>query len=328
MMILDKLKATIGRYELIKRGDLVLVAVSGGADSVCLLYLLQALSRSLGFKLRIAHLDHMLRRDSAKDAEFVRRLGAKLNIPVIAGKANIRRLAQKGSLEEIARNARLEFLFKAAKENKADKIALAHNLDDQAETVLMRILRGTGLYGLAGILPKRKLYGFTVIRPLIRVRRREIEAFLRRKKIRPRIDKTNLQDVYSRNKLRNKLIPLLEREYNPAIKEALSNMAEGIAFDYDYLSRQALRLARGKRNRVNTAKFLKLHPAMQRLILRLHISWLQGSTRRITFTHIQEIEDLIANRPVNSIVDLPKGISVLKKATSILFYRRRGSTSC
>jgi tRNA(Ile)-lysidine synthase len=321
-MILDKVRDTIGRYKLISRGDRVLVAVSGGADSLCLLYLLRALSRILGFKLQIAHLDHMLRKDSAGDAEFVKRLGAKLGIPVIIGKINVRRLAKKGSLEEIARKARLEFLIKNARNIKAQKIALAHNLDDQAETVLMRILRGTGLYGLAGILPKRKLYAFTFIRPLIRVQREEIERFLKRKKITPRIDKTNFQDIYFRNKLRHKLIPLLKKEYNPAIKAALSNMAEGIAFDYDYLNRQALRLVKEKRNRVNTAKFLKLHPALQRLILRLNISRLQGSTRRITFTHIKEIEDLIANRPLNSIVDLPKGISVIKKSKNILFYRR------
>jgi ABC-type glutathione transport system ATPase component len=119
---------------------------------------------------------------------------------------------------------------------------------------------------------------------------------------------------------------LLKKEYNPRIKEALSNMAEGIAFDYDYLNRQALRLAKGGRNRVNIAKFLKLHPAIQRLILRLGISRLQGSTRRITFRHINEIEDLIANRPLNSIVDLPKGIAVVKKAKSVFFYRRGGHT--
>jgi len=321
-MILDKVKETIGRYKLISRRDLVLVAVSGGADSVCLLYLLQALSRPLGFKLQVAHLDHMLRKDSARDAEFVRRLGFKLGIPVIIGKINVKELDKRGSLEEIARDARLGFLFKVAKDIQADKIALAHNLDDQAETVLMRILRGTGLYGLAGILPKRQLCGFTVIRPLIRVQRREIEAYLRREKIKPRIDKTNLQDIYLRNKIRNRLVPLLKKEYNPRIKEALSNMAEGIAFDYDYLKRQALRLAKGGRNRVNIAKFLKLHPAMQRLILRLGISRLQGSTRRITFRHINEIEDLIANRPLNSIVDLPKGISVIKKTKNILFYRK------
>jgi len=320
--ILDKVRETIQRYALIAKGDLVLVGVSGGPDSVCLLYLLKALSQPLGFKLEIAHLDHMLRKDSSRDAEFVKALAVKLGIPATFARINLKQLAVKGSLEEISRNRRLEFLSRAAQEVGANKIALAHNLDDQAETVLMRILRGTGLYGLAAILPKRKLYGFEVIRPLIRVQRREIEAFLKQKKVSARIDRSNLEDIFFRNKLRNKLIPLLEKEYNPQIEDALSNIAETAALDYDYLNRSALRTIKGKHGRVSLAGFLKLHPAIQRLTLRLNISRLQGSTRRITFSHIKEIEDLILNRPLNSIVDLPKGISVAKKLKSIIFYRR------
>ena len=321
-MIIDKIKDTIRQYNLISKGDVVLVAVSGGPDSVTLLYLLKSLSKSHGFRLEIAHLDHMLRKDSKIDAEFVRLLGLKLGIPVTIGKVNVKSLGTKGSLEEIARNARLDFLFKVAKEIKADKIALAHNLDDQAETVLMRVIRGTGLYGLSGILPKRRLYGVEVIRPLIRVQRREIESFLKKKRINARVDKTNQEDLYFRNKIRNKLIPLLEKGYNPNIKDALSNMAESIAFDYDYLNRIALKLVKGKKGMVNLAAFFKMHPAMQRLVLRLTILNLQGSTRRISFQHIKEIEDLAVNRPVTSVVDLPKGISVRKMAKSLIFYRR------
>jgi tRNA(Ile)-lysidine synthase len=321
-MILNKIKDTIRRYDLIGKGDRVLVGVSGGPDSVTLLYLLKSLSKPYGFKLEIAHLDHMLRKDSKKDAEFVTSLGLKLKIPVTTGKIDIKKLAVKGSLEEVARNARLGFLFKVAKKIKADKIALAHNLDDQAETVLMRVIRGTGLYGLSGIIPKRKLYGIEVIRPLIRIQRREIEAFLKKKGTNARIDKTNQEDLYFRNKIRNRLLPLLEKGYNPNIKNALSNMAESIAFDYDYLNRIALRLIKGKKGRVNLAAFSKMHPAMQRLVLRLTISGLQGSTRRISFQHIKEIEDLALTRPVTSIVDLPKGISVRKAAKTLVFYRR------
>lgn len=321
-MITDKIKDTIRQYNLISKGDVVLVGVSGGPDSVTLLYLLKSLSKSYGFKLEIAHLDHMLRKDSRKDAEFVRLLGLKLGIPVTLGRVDVKSLGIKGSPEEVARNARLEFLFKVAKKIEADKIALGHNLDDQAETVLMRVIRGAGLYGLSGILPKRKLYGIEVIRPLIRVQRREIESFLKKKMIKARIDKTNLADLYFRNKIRNRLIPLLEKGYNPNIKEALSNMAESIAFDYDYLNRIASRLVKNKKGRVNLAAFLKMHPAMQRLVLRLTILNIQGSIRRISFQHIKEIEDLAVNRPAASVVDLPKGISVRKTAKSLVFYRR------
>ncbi|MFA5062522.1 MAG: tRNA lysidine(34) synthetase TilS [Candidatus Omnitrophota bacterium] len=321
-MILDKVKETIRKYNLISQGDTVLVGVSGGPDSVTLLYLLKSLSVSLGLKLRIAHLNHMLRKDSSRDAEFVRLLGLKLGIPVTIGKIDIKKISPKGSLEENARNARLEFLFKTAQKMRSKKIALAHNLDDQAETVLMRILRGTGLYGLSGILPKRRFGGFEIIRPLIRVQRKEVESFLKRNKIDVRIDKTNGKDIFLRNKLRNRLIPLLEKEYNPKIKGALSNMSEVISLDYDYLNQSALRKVKGKKGEIKLADYAKFHPAIQRLVLRLTISELQGSIRRITLTHINEIEDLIANRPVNSVVDLPKGISVVKKKSTIGFYRR------
>ncbi|MCM8795588.1 MAG: tRNA lysidine(34) synthetase TilS, partial [Candidatus Omnitrophica bacterium] len=194
-MILEKVRKTIKRYQLIAKNNKILVAVSGGPDSVALLYLLKTLAPELKLKLHIAHLDHSLRRDSYKDREFVEHLAKRLNIPITCGKVDIKKLVQKGSLEEVARKARLEFFFKVAKKIKADKIAVGHNRDDQAETVLMRILRGSGLYGLAGILPKRKISGYEIIRPLIEVRRKEVESFLRRKKIKPCIDISNLKDV-------------------------------------------------------------------------------------------------------------------------------------
>ena len=321
-MILDKVRKTIKKYNLISRNDKIVIGVSGGPDSVALLYLLNSLKKEFKLTLHIAHLDHMLRKDSSKDAEFVKKLAQKLKIPLTFAQIKVKGLAKKGSLEEIARNARLGFLFKVASEIKAKKIALGHNLDDQAETVLMRILRGTGLYGLAGILPKRNLAGFQIIRPLIEIRRKEIEAFLKQRKIRPRLDRSNLEDLYLRNRLRNGLLPLLEKEYNRNIKEVLSNMAENVGYDYDYLIRSAQAVMKRLGQKINLKKFLKLHPALRRLVLRLNIIRLKGDTRRITFQHIREIEDLILNRPLNSIVDLPKGVSVVKKKKQLSFYRR------
>jgi len=322
-MITDKVKNSIRRYGLISPQDRIVVGVSGGPDSVALLYILNSLKKELKISLHIAHLDHMLRKDSSKDRYFVEALASKLKIPITAASINVAALSRHGCTEEIARNARLGFLFRVARSFKTRKIALAHNFDDQAETVLMRILRGAGLYGLSGILPKRDIWGFTVIRPLIEVRRLDIEAFLKRKKIKPRIDKTNLQDLYFRNKIRNSLLPILEKKYNRNIREVLGNMASAIAFDYDYLSRKANAAAKLMGKRISIDKFLKLHPAMRRLILRLRIARLKGDTRRLTFKHIKEIEDLILRRPSNSIVDLPGEISVVKKKNSLSIYRRK-----
>lgn len=299
-----------------------MAGVSGGPDSVALLYLLYALRKEFNFSVHIAHLDHMLRKGSDKDKEFVKSLAQRLKLPVTVSSINVKKIAKKGSLEEIARNARFAFLFRVAQDIKADKIALGHTLDDQAETVLMRILRGTGLYGLAGILPKRNIAGRQIIRPLIEVRRKEIEAFLKRKRIKPCLDTSNLEEVYFRNKIRNKLLPLLESGYSRNIKEILSNMAESVGFDYDYLYKKANDAMRSFNRRINLEKFLSLHPAIQRLVLRLVIAKIKGNTRRITFQHIKEIEDLILHRPPNSIVDLPDGISVVKKKY-LAFYRKK-----
>jgi tRNA(Ile)-lysidine synthase len=318
-MIVDKVKDTVRKYGLLNKNDRVVVGVSGGPDSVALLYILAGLKKELGLKLHVAHLDHSLRPDSAKDAAFVKNLARKLGLPLTKAKIQRRKLTGRGSPEENARNARFDFFFRIARGIKADKIALGHNLDDQAETVLMRILRGAGLSGLAGILPKRQICGFWIIRPLIEVRRKEIEAYLRHRRIWPRIDSSNKEDIYLRNRIRNKLLPLLEKEYNSNIREVLSNTGESVGYDYDYLNRKAASLAARSGRRIDLVKLLRLHPSLRRLLLRLSIARLKGDTRRITFRHIREIEDLIVSRPLNSVVDLPKGISVVKKKKALVF---------
>lgn len=317
--ITEKFKGTIDRYNLIEKGDRILVGVSGGPDSVALLYLLNGLRKKYNLHLHIAHLDHMLRPDSSKDREFVESLAGRLKIPFTSASVNVKELSRKGSLEEIARNARLGFFFNVAKKIKACKIALGHNLDDRAETVLMRLIRGSGLYGLSAILPKREISGYKIIRPLIEIKRDEIEKFLKKRGIKPRRDITNYEEIYFRNKIRNRLLPLLEKEYNKNVKEVLSNVAESSGNDYDYLINEAELALKRLGSRINSGKFLKLHPSIRRLVIRLSIMRLKGNTRQINFKHIQEVEDLIANRPVNSVVDLPRGISAVKKKNHFFF---------
>ncbi|MCX5693540.1 MAG: tRNA lysidine(34) synthetase TilS [Candidatus Omnitrophica bacterium] len=321
-MFKDNVRQAIKKHSLVAPKDKIVIGVSGGPDSLALLYVLDSLKKELNFSLHIAHLDHSLRSDSYRDAKFIERLSKNLGLPCAISKINLKKLHKKGSLEEAARNARYNFFVKLAKKIKADKIALGHNLDDQAETVLMRILRGAGLYGLRGILPKRTIFGFSVIRPLIGIRRKEIECYLKRNKIKPRIDSTNLKDIYLRNKIRNNLIPLLEKKYNRKIKEVLSSLAQSAGYDYDYLFSQAQGILKGKRKNIPLNEFLRLHPAMQRMVLRLAIAQLKGNMRRINLQHIIEIEDMLLNRPIDSIVDLPQGISIMKKRTKLIIYRR------
>jgi tRNA(Ile)-lysidine synthase len=321
-MLIEKVRKTVKKYKLFQNGDTVAIGVSGGPDSLTLLYVLAGLKKEFHLKLHVAHLDHMLRSNSGRDREFVEAVAHKLDLPFTGASVNVKAIAKKGSLEEICRNVRLGFLFKVAKNIKADKIALGHNLDDQAETVLMRLLRGSGLYGLAGILPKKEISGFTIIRPLIEVKRKEIAAYLKRKKLAPRIDPTNSQDIYLRNKIRNKLLPALEKDYNPNIKEVLSHTAESIASDYDFLNRISVNAARRLGTKINLKKFSRLHPSVQRMVLRQEIFRLKGNTRRIDFRHIREIEELISSRPINSIVDLPGNIHVKKTKLSLVFSGR------
>ncbi|MFA5311418.1 MAG: tRNA lysidine(34) synthetase TilS [Candidatus Omnitrophota bacterium] len=322
MNIKEKVKDYILREGLINKGDRVILGVSGGVDSVCLLYLLASLRQDLGFSLTIAHLDHALRKESGDDAKFVKKLALELKLPLICKRITIKRNAKRLSIEEAARNMRLEFLFRSADKTGAGKIALAHNFDDQAETVLMRIIRGTGLCGLSAMLSKRRIGRVFIIRPLLMVKRREIENFLMKEKRSFCLDKTNSSEIYFRNKIRHKLLPLLEKGYNKNIKEVLVNLAHCAGVDYDYLQKAAANYAKGSKGSLNLNMLKRLHPSMVRLKLREAISLLQGDTRRISFKHIQELEDLVSRRPQGSIVDLPKGLSALKRKKTLYFYLR------
>ncbi|MCU0665950.1 MAG: tRNA lysidine(34) synthetase TilS [Candidatus Omnitrophica bacterium] len=311
-MVIEQLKKTSQRYRLINKNDKILVGVSAGPDSSALLRALVEIAPFWGLKLHLAHLDHALRPDSYKDRKLAEKLAKKYGLKITTARIAAKNIP-RNNIEETARNARLKFLFETARKNHINKIALGHNLDDQAETVLMRIIRGTGLYGLRGILPKRQLHGFTIIRPLVETSRKDIRIFLKNNRIPFRIDKTNAEDKYLRNRLRKQLIPLLEQKYNRNIKSALRTLAVNAETDHDYLYEKAKKIV-SNRKTVEIANFVRLHPAMQNLVIRLLIENLKGDTRRIAACHIHEIVDTVYNRPNNSIVDLPAGIAAVKKS--------------
>ncbi|MCQ9208495.1 MAG: tRNA lysidine(34) synthetase TilS [Omnitrophica bacterium] len=337
-MILETVEQTIQKFQMLKSGDRIIVAVSGGADSVALLYLLNKLSKKYRLYLHIAHLNHLLRKEeSDQDSVFVQGLATRLKLPLTCKNVNVDDFAKKAklSLEDAARRIRYDFLLSVAKENRAHKIALGHNRDDQAETVLMRFLRGSGIAGLRGIPAKRSLNDCLVIRPLIELSRAKILYFLSAKDIRFRTDSSNLKDLYFRNRIRNKLLPALEKNFNPNLREVLINLAQNMSEDFDFLEqagKNKFKAVRASSNQatvaINLKKFAALHKALQKLVTRLAIRELKGHVYKIDYRHWKELEDLAAKRPKNSIVDLPGAVSATKSGKSLIFYKRNGKKGC
>ena len=327
MNITRQTKQTIQRYKLLKHGDKLLLGVSGGADSVCLLHALNQCKHELGISLHVAHVNHKLRKTADTDERFVKKLVERLNLPFSNIKLDHLKKRRKGSLEEIAREERLKRLIELAKRIDANSIALAHHQDDLAETVLMRILRGSGLLGLAGILPKRTLHGAVIIRPFIELSKSDILAFLKKNKIPFRTDPTNRQTKFFRNKIRLKLLPLLKKEYNNNIQQALAQLSNTSFNDYQYIEQQAGKQVKKLLQKTNSKTSLKLRlpifcrlqTSLKRMVIRLCLSQLKGDTKGIVAAHLKEIEDLIENRPEGSVVHLPYKISIQKSPNHLIF---------
>jgi tRNA(Ile)-lysidine synthase len=317
---------TITKYKLLTNKDKLIVGVSGGPDSICLLHHLNSLKNKYKLNIAVAHLDHGIRATSYNDLEFVKRVCEKLHVSFYSKQIKLKEISQGASLEQEARNARLTYFFSLAKKLRINKLALGHNLDDQAETILMRIIRGSGLYGLSGILPERRFKNLTVIRPLIETKRTEIKRYLKKNKLNFVIDVTNKKDLFLRNRVRNRLLPLLAK-YNPRIKESLSNLSQNASLDYEFLENIALKYFKRlrlktisqKKTSFDLKKIAKLHPALIRLLVRLAYKNCKGDLRRLEYRHFKEIEDLIFNRPIKSIVNLPAKVSAIKTNKKIIF---------
>ena len=226
--LISRVETTLEKHPMVRRGDRILVACSGGPDSVALFHVLRMLEPRYSLKLGLLHFDHALRPGSAADLKFVRDLAASFRVPFYGErrKGDLARLGKNLSPEEAARNARYDFFERTARKSRFKKVALAHQRDDQAETLLMRVIQGTGLRGLQGIRPVVRKGGLVFIRPLLEIGREEILPFLKKNRFRFRIDPTNRSTRFLRNRLRRRLLPLMEREFNPRVREALSRLAE------------------------------------------------------------------------------------------------------
>lgn len=228
-MLLDQVKATIVRHDLFRRGQHVLVGVSGGADSIALLALLNELARSWNLRITVAHLNHRIRGQAADaDARFVRALARQLGIGYIENRKDVPRLARRHgiSLEMAGREARYAFFVDAARQRHCDAAATAHTADDQAETILLKLTRGTGAHGLAGIPYITHWKNLKIVRPLRDIDRATIIQFLRRRRLAWREDATNANDAFLRNRIRHDMLPYLETKFNPRIRQALGRLAD------------------------------------------------------------------------------------------------------
>lgn len=220
MNFIEKVKNFILKHKLISPKDIILLGVSGGPDSMALLFALSSLKEELDFSILVCYVDHKLRPESKDEVVFVSQTSKKLGLPFILKELNIERMKRQGSLEEIARIARYRALEEARIESNSNKIAVAHHLDDQVETIIMRIIRGTSIKGLRGIPIKNK----NIIRPLMCVWREEILDFCKKNNISYVIDRSNLSTAFTRNRIRLELLPKLS-EYNPRLKEAIIRIA-------------------------------------------------------------------------------------------------------
>lgn len=319
-------KETVEKYNLLDKGDRLLVAVSGGPDSVCLLDLLMSLASLLDLRLEVFHLDHQARGEhSRQDAEFVKNLAAQRDIPGHILTFDVPRYQRMAgiSFQEAARRARLRFLARVAEKIQADKIAMGHNAGDQGETILMRLLRGAGLEGLAGMAPVGDFPERTrakVIRPLLEVSREDIQGYCREKKLSYRQDCSNLKTKYLRNKVRLELIPYLEHNYNPNIKGGLSQVARILSRDNSFMKEQARQAYQkmvqeeGREQVVLDIRDLSSrHEALQVRILRSGLNKLaNGRYLSAESTHYQSILDFIRRGKYQGHLGLPGNIYVYK----------------
>jgi tRNA(Ile)-lysidine synthase len=321
-----KVRAFSLKHNLLARGDSVLIAVSGGPDSVALLHLLYGLRKDFALRLEVAHVEHGMRGDEAKsDAVFVQDWAERLDLPLHMKAMSIpalRAKTGKGNLEELGRRERYRFFADVAKQRNLNRIATAHTLNDQAETVLMWLLRGAGPKGLGGIAPCQTLEVAagewskppTLIRPLLGVAKEPLLEFLRQKNLSYCVDRTNEDSAYLRNWLRLEVLPRLKERIDERLPLRLAQLAELFRDEADYLNKRAQEEldVLSANTGLSRERFLCLPKAMQREVLRLWIKQARGHLRGIDFDHAEAALDLINQGPAQSRVSIPGGWELVR----------------
>lgn len=333
--LVRKVYDTIKKSEMICQGDSVIVGVSGGADSVCLLSVLKNLQMSMDLKLTAVHIHHGLRGEAAdRDRDFVIQLCQTLHVPCECFQTDIREMAQAQHLseEEAGRMFRYECFEQVRQQKQASKIAVAHHMDDQAETVLLNLFRGSGLKGMAGIPAVRDV----IVRPLLKISRSDIEEYLKKHQIAYRNDATNFETEYTRNRIRLDILPYVTEHINPA---AVSHIAETAAIAADicrYIEKQAAAIGRTMIRQVSAddytvleidaAVFINQDIAIQRELLRQVMNRLAGGLKDIRAVHIEMFRELFEGQ-VGRQVDLPYQLCAKRTYTTVNIFRNQTHTA-
>lgn len=325
----DIIRDTIQKHGLISENSKALAAVSGGADSVCLLFILKSIAEEFKFSLEAVHVNHQLRgTESDEDEKYVRSLCDVLGIKLHVFSLNIKQISQskRMSLEEAGREARYEVFRQLAKKIGADVICVAHNRNDQAETVLLNIIRGTGLEGLKGMDYRNGL----IVRPLLDIPRTAIEQFCQSKGLKPRVDSSNLDTAYTRNKIRLRLLPFIEDLTGRDAVPAIARMSKLLSSDNEYLkicAEEGFEKLLIEKDpalvKINSVSAAELHQALLSRVIRRCISELAGSLKGIEQKHIFEIMDFMQTGQTGSEIHLPHGIRVRKSYGELMFVLER-----
>ena len=326
-MLFNQVKRTIDRHGLLEKEDRLIVGVSAGVDSMVLLHLLNAYRKTFHLSLIVAHVNHGLRpEESEKEAELVREESVRLGLPFEYGQFNVKEFQKLGGLspQDAARRIRFHFFYDLLRRHHARKIALGHNAEDQVETILLRLMRGSGLQGLKGILPIREE---TVIRPLLETRRAEIESFALEKKIPFLSDSSNLKQDYLRNRIRLSLIPRIEAEYQPNFKEVLLRTSSILREENDYLEKGAEE-AFEKLVRREEGDFLfkfpeyrSLHRAIQRRVIKKILGKIDEPEMVIEEkepSDLQKIDEALRSSSPSFLLELGGGMRVEKRYDTVL----------
>lgn len=324
--MINKVLETIRKYNLIDKNDKIVIGVSGGPDSMCLLNILNDLKDKLEVSIYVAHINHMIRKEAEEETQYVESYCKSHDIPCFVKRVDVIEKSnnEKIGTEEAGRKARYDFFEEVAKQVGANKIAIAHNANDNAETILMNIFRGSGSAGLKGIEPIRDN---KYIRPLIECQRAEIEKYCEDKKLEPKIDKSNFDNVYTRNKIRNILIPTIKEEFNPNIIESLNKMSNILREENDfielYVKNMCKTLIVEKNDKELTLDLKKFNIIDNRFIkskvILYSIKEVVGTTQGIEKIHVDDILTLCEKNVGNKYLKPNKHIKVYVKSGQVKY---------